>query len=181
MAARIFISYRRENASGDAGRLADLLSQRFGRDRVFLDVDTIDPGADFVNVLHTSLRETAAVLVVMRCARRESSSTGARLRRCGPRITLRWDLPRRDRRVLLDALPPDDHISTLHWAFSDYAAGDESRRRTMRYYVALLNARAGRTVEAAAELRTLERELIAGATAGSLLDAVREASRVDGR
>jgi TIR domain len=65
MPPRLFISYRREDAAGDAGRLADHLHRRFGKDRVFLDIDTIDPGTDFVRVLQTSLQETAAVLVVI--------------------------------------------------------------------------------------------------------------------
>ena len=65
MPPRIFISYRREDAAGEAGRLADHLSRRFGRGQVFLDIDTIDPGTDFVRVLQSSLRETAAVLVVI--------------------------------------------------------------------------------------------------------------------
>ena len=62
---RIFVSYRREDASGDAGRLADHLHRRFGADRVFLDIETIDPGTDFVEVLQASLRQTAAMLVVI--------------------------------------------------------------------------------------------------------------------
>ena len=65
MPPRIFISYRREDAAGDAGRLADHLSARFGKNRVFLDVDTIDPGTDFVQALHASLEQTAAVLIVI--------------------------------------------------------------------------------------------------------------------
>jgi tetratricopeptide (TPR) repeat protein len=65
MPPRIFISYRREDAAGEAGRLADHLNRRFGRGQVFLDIDTIDPGTDFVRVLQSSLRETAAVLVVI--------------------------------------------------------------------------------------------------------------------
>jgi len=65
MPPRIFISYRREDASGEAGRLADHMNRRFGRGQVFLDIDTIDPGTDFVRVLQSSLRETAAVLVVI--------------------------------------------------------------------------------------------------------------------
>ena len=65
MPPRIFISYRRDDAAGDAGRLADHLHRRFGKDRVFLDIDTIDPGTDFVRVLHDSLQQTAAVLVVI--------------------------------------------------------------------------------------------------------------------
>jgi hypothetical protein len=65
MPPRIFISYRREDAAGDAGRLADHLHRRFGKAQVFLDIDTIDPGTDFVRVLQSSLKETAAVLVVI--------------------------------------------------------------------------------------------------------------------
>ena len=44
---RIFICYRREDTSANAGRLADALVERFGRDSVFMDVDTIEPGVDF--------------------------------------------------------------------------------------------------------------------------------------
>jgi hypothetical protein len=39
----IFISYRRSEAAGQAGRLFDRLSARFGEDRVFMDVDTLSP------------------------------------------------------------------------------------------------------------------------------------------
>jgi len=48
---RIFLSYRREDASGHAGRLYDALSARFGADNVFMDIDTIDLGADFAEVI----------------------------------------------------------------------------------------------------------------------------------
>jgi hypothetical protein len=53
--ARIFISYRREDSSGWAGRLYDRLSQRFGGDNVFMDIDTIDPGLDFVEVIQQAV------------------------------------------------------------------------------------------------------------------------------
>ena len=65
MASGIFISYRRDDAASDAGRLADHLKRRFGTDRVFLDIDTIEPGTDFVQVLHRALEETRVVLVVI--------------------------------------------------------------------------------------------------------------------
>jgi len=79
----------------------------------------------------------------------------------------------KERQLLLEALPPDDHISTLDWAFTDYAAGDESRRRTIRYYVALLHARAGRVDRAGDELRALHAEM--AKDSGSLKDAVKAA------
>ena len=63
--SRIFISYRREDSAGDAGRLADHLNRRFGAERVFLDIDTIKPGTDFERVLTSSLQQTAAMLVVI--------------------------------------------------------------------------------------------------------------------
>ena len=83
MPPRIFISYRREDAAGDAGRLADHLHRRFGRDHVFLDIDTIDPGTDFVRMLQASLRETAVVLVVIG-TRWTSVRDSSGLRRLGP-------------------------------------------------------------------------------------------------
>ncbi|MBM4262440.1 MAG: toll/interleukin-1 receptor domain-containing protein [Deltaproteobacteria bacterium] len=44
----IFISYRRDDSAPYAGRLYDRLCARFGADRVFMDVDGIPPGVDFV-------------------------------------------------------------------------------------------------------------------------------------
>ena len=75
-----------------------------------------------------------------------------------------------ERQALLGALPPDDHIKTLAWAFDDYAAGDQSRRQTLRYYVALLHERAGRLAEAGEQLGALGQEL--AGHPGLLQDAV---------
>lgn len=44
----IFISYRRQDTAPATGRLADLFADRFGASRVFMDVDTIGYGQDFV-------------------------------------------------------------------------------------------------------------------------------------
>ena len=41
---KIFISYRRDDASANAGRLCDWLQRQFKTDNVFLDVDRIAPG-----------------------------------------------------------------------------------------------------------------------------------------
>ncbi len=40
----VFISYRRDDSAGFAGRLADALEQRLGAGAVFRDVDDIQPG-----------------------------------------------------------------------------------------------------------------------------------------
>lgn len=47
----IFISYRREDTAPYAGRLYDRLSDRFGEDRVFMDVDSIGVGVDFTRAV----------------------------------------------------------------------------------------------------------------------------------
>ena len=45
---RVFISYRRDDAAGYAGRLEEALERRLGRGSVFRDVLDIAPGEDFV-------------------------------------------------------------------------------------------------------------------------------------
>src|SRR6266511_3402834 len=52
MVARIFINYRRDDSIGMAGRLHDRLTQSFGRKTLFMDVDHIPPGVDFVTHLN---------------------------------------------------------------------------------------------------------------------------------
>jgi hypothetical protein len=64
-ANRIFISYRREDGSGQAGRLSDRLVRRFGDARVFMDVDDIAAGADFARVLEARLAECSVLLAVI--------------------------------------------------------------------------------------------------------------------
>jgi hypothetical protein len=49
---RIVISYRRQDATGEAHRLRDSLVRRFGRESVFLDIDSIPPGADWRETIH---------------------------------------------------------------------------------------------------------------------------------
>jgi len=44
---QIFISYRRADTLGTAGRVVDHLALRFGRDSVRIDIDDIPFGVDF--------------------------------------------------------------------------------------------------------------------------------------
>ncbi len=41
MGPRIFISYRRDDSAGHAGRIHDRLNREFGGDLLFMDVDAI--------------------------------------------------------------------------------------------------------------------------------------------
>ena len=61
----IFISYRRADTSGYAGRLQDDLGELFGDETVFRDVVKIEPGRDYVDVIDGALESCAAVLVVI--------------------------------------------------------------------------------------------------------------------
>jgi len=61
----IFISYRREDASGWAGRLQEELSRAFSTSEVFYDLGSIEIGEDFVEVMRRSLNRCAAVIVVI--------------------------------------------------------------------------------------------------------------------
>jgi hypothetical protein len=62
---KVFISYRRDDSEGHAGRMRDWLVRRFGEERVFQDVDSIDPGEDFVDKLGQKLAECDVVLAVI--------------------------------------------------------------------------------------------------------------------
>jgi len=61
----IFVSYRRTDAAGSAGRLFDRLSQRFGSAQVFRDIESIEAGEDFEESIRDALRTATAVLVVI--------------------------------------------------------------------------------------------------------------------
>lgn len=61
----IFISYRREDAAGHAGRLYDRLVQRFGEAQVFLDFNAIPGATDFTEEILDALARATVVLVVI--------------------------------------------------------------------------------------------------------------------
>src|SRR6476659_8587509 len=62
---RIFISYRREDSAFPAGWLYDRLCARFGRDYVFKDVDSIDPGDDFLRVVEDAVGSCQVLLALI--------------------------------------------------------------------------------------------------------------------
>jgi hypothetical protein len=62
---RIFICYRREDAAANAGRLADALVERYGRDSVFMDVDTIEPGVDFNEAIDRAVGQCDVLIALI--------------------------------------------------------------------------------------------------------------------
>ena len=61
----IFVSYRRDDTEGEAGRLFDDLVSRFGEDSVFLDVAAIEVGRDFRKAIDESVGTCGVLLAVI--------------------------------------------------------------------------------------------------------------------
>ncbi len=65
MSAAIFISYRRSDAAGHAGRLFDRLAHWFDHDALFYDLDSIDAGDTFPRRLVDGIEAAKVVLVLI--------------------------------------------------------------------------------------------------------------------
>jgi hypothetical protein len=61
----IFISYRREDAEGQAGRLFDDLTKHFGENAVFMDVADIAAGRDFRRVIEEQVASCGVLLAMI--------------------------------------------------------------------------------------------------------------------
>ncbi|HEV2957746.1 MAG TPA: toll/interleukin-1 receptor domain-containing protein [Xanthobacteraceae bacterium] len=65
MTGKIFINYRRGDDPGHTGRLFDNLAQSFPSNQLFMDVESIRPGIDFVDLLQKQVSECAVMLTVI--------------------------------------------------------------------------------------------------------------------
>jgi hypothetical protein len=61
----IFISYRRDDAEGEAGRLFDDLVRAYGNDAVFMDVAGIAPGLDFRKAIDDNVAGCGVFLAII--------------------------------------------------------------------------------------------------------------------
>jgi glycerophosphoryl diester phosphodiesterase len=64
-AGRVFISYRRQETAWPARQLYDVLVAELGADRVFKDVDDIEPGDDFVERLQSAVGSCQVLLALI--------------------------------------------------------------------------------------------------------------------
>lgn len=62
---KIFISYRREDTSGESGRLKDKLEQVFGVENIFYDVETLEAGLNFDESISKALAESKVLLAMI--------------------------------------------------------------------------------------------------------------------
>lgn len=74
----IFISYRREDSEGHAGRLYEDLAARFGRDAVFFDVSAIEPGQDFRHAIDANVARCSVLLAVIGTRWLDAGGSGSR-------------------------------------------------------------------------------------------------------
>ncbi len=63
--SRIFINYRRQDSEGYVGRLYDHLTRHFESSDVFMDVDSIPPGVDFVTFLEEAVAGCDVLIAVI--------------------------------------------------------------------------------------------------------------------
>jgi hypothetical protein len=64
-AGRVFISYRRQETAWPARQLYDVLVAELGADRIFKDVDDIEPGDDFVEHIQSAVGSCEVLLVLI--------------------------------------------------------------------------------------------------------------------
>jgi hypothetical protein len=100
----VFINYRREDSSGYAGRLRDDLAEAFGKDNIFMDIDTIPAGADFGRVVEDRISSSDVVLALIGKHWLGATDTHGRRRLDKPedwvRLELESALDRADVRVI---------------------------------------------------------------------------------
>lgn len=62
---KIFLSYRREDTAGYAGRIAERLGQVFGKENIFQDLEDIDPGDNYVKKIHRSIASCDVLIALI--------------------------------------------------------------------------------------------------------------------
>jgi hypothetical protein len=63
--SRIFITYRREDTSSQAGRVYDWLGDHYGSEAVFKDIDSIDPGRPWRQAIDTAVSSSDVVIALI--------------------------------------------------------------------------------------------------------------------
>lgn len=61
----IFISYRRHDSAGWTGHLSERLEQFFGPDQIFMDIEKIEAGTDFIEAIESAVSSCNILLAVI--------------------------------------------------------------------------------------------------------------------
>ncbi|MDQ3566421.1 MAG: tetratricopeptide repeat protein, partial [Pseudomonadota bacterium] len=89
---RVFLNYRREDSEGIAGRIFDRLSDRFGPENVFRDLDTIGPGAAFASVIGKEIAKCDALIAIIGNDWLEAKDAEGKRRLDNPRDFVRTEI-----------------------------------------------------------------------------------------
>ena len=115
---RVFLSYRRDDTPGYAGRVYDSLVERFGEQNVFMDIDTIRPGDEFAKAIAGALDDCSVFLALIGPTWLQSSDAAGRRRLDDPRDFVRLEIEAALRRSVLvvpvvvrgATMPPEDRL-----------------------------------------------------------------------
>jgi hypothetical protein len=88
----IFISYRREDSAGHAGRLFDRIRARLGDDRVFMDITGIEAGVDFIDAIEGAVGSCAVLLAIIGPKWLTSADSAGRPRLTDPEDLIRVEI-----------------------------------------------------------------------------------------
>lgn len=142
---RIFISYRRDDSKWATGRLFDHLSARFGDNQIFMDITTIEPGQDFVQVIENAISGCRVLLAIIGPDWLNATESSGHQRLDNPHDFVRLEIAnalQRDIRVipvLIDSaqMPNPDHLPEAIQALTRRHAVN-LRSDTFRYDVTRL-------------------------------------------
>lgn len=92
MVGKVFISYRRDESAGHAGRVHDRLERELGRDLLFMDVDAIPLGANFAKVIGEEVAKCDALLAIIGPSWIDARDEGGRRRLDDPNDFVRLEI-----------------------------------------------------------------------------------------
>ena len=88
----VFLSYRRNDSGGWAGRLRDHLVLRYGEDHVWQDVDDLTIGSDYLPQILDNIAVADAVLIVIGPHWLDAGAKGGKKRLANPKDVLRTEI-----------------------------------------------------------------------------------------
>lgn len=63
--SKVFVSYRRDDSAGYAQALYRELLQHFSSDLLFMDVDSLEPGVDFVRIIQEAVGQCDVLVALI--------------------------------------------------------------------------------------------------------------------
>lgn len=88
----IFISYRRHDSAGWTGHLSERMEQCFGPDQIFMDIEKIEAGTDFVEAIESAVGSCNILLAVIGPAWLASVDAEGRRRLDNPEDFIRLEI-----------------------------------------------------------------------------------------